>query len=158
MVEPAGFDELFGREVGPLLQLATAITGSPEMARDVVQEAFARAVARWSRVSGYDQPGAWLRRVVIRLAVRERDRGHRQSQLPALGEEVSSAGRDVDLEVALGRLDPRDRAVLVLHYLLDLPVADIAAAMHLRPNTVKVRLHRARQRLRELLEEGHVHA
>jgi RNA polymerase sigma-70 factor (ECF subfamily) len=48
--------------------MVTAVTGDRHEAHDIAQEAFARALARWPRVSGYELPEAWVRQVAMRLA------------------------------------------------------------------------------------------
>ena len=80
--EPESVRELFDAEYAGLVRLATLITGDVAGAEDAVQEAFARAVARWPRLRSYDRPGAWVRRVTIRLAVRDRGRRRRELPLP----------------------------------------------------------------------------
>src|SRR6185436_14523926 len=79
--QPESVRELFDVEYAGLVRLATLITGDVTAAEDAVQEAFARAIARWHRLRSYDRPGAWVRRVTIRLAVR--DRGRRRRELPS---------------------------------------------------------------------------
>ena len=68
---PDSVRDLFDAEYGAIVRLATLITGDLAAAEDIAQEVFARALSRWSRIASYDRPGAWLRRVAIRLAVRE---------------------------------------------------------------------------------------
>lgn len=74
MADDDGFDDFFRREYPRLCRVATSIVGEAEVAREVVQEAFARLFADWPRLSKLDRPGGWVRRVVIREAVRTRDR------------------------------------------------------------------------------------
>lgn len=69
MREHAGFEEFYQAHYGRMVALITAVIGDRAEAEDVVQDAFARALARWGRLSGYDLPEAWVRRVALRIAV-----------------------------------------------------------------------------------------
>lgn len=69
-----GYAILFRREYPSILRMSYAIIGDRQAAQEVCQEAFARLYANWARVGGYERPGAWVRRVAIRLAVRQRSR------------------------------------------------------------------------------------
>ncbi len=82
MDNPDTLRALFDGEYAPLVRLATLITGDVAVAEVVVQEAFARALARWKRIEHYDKPGAWVRRVVIRLALRTRGKRAREMHAP----------------------------------------------------------------------------
>jgi RNA polymerase sigma-70 factor (ECF subfamily) len=63
------FGEFYQANYGRVVAMATAMLGDRREAEDVAQEAFARALARWSRLRRYDQPGAWVRTVALRLAI-----------------------------------------------------------------------------------------
>ena len=108
--QPESVRELFDAEYAGLVRLATLITGDVAAAEDAVQEAFARAVARWHRLRSYDRPGAWVRRVTIRLAIR--DRGRRRRELPSeLSDSpaAETAAPDPELIDALRALAPGPR-------------------------------------------------
>src|SRR5262245_24734236 len=66
---PESFDVFFARERDPVLGLAFALTGDRGIAEDIVQDAFLEAFRKWDRIAGYDQPGAWVRRVVANMSV-----------------------------------------------------------------------------------------
>ncbi|HEX2031074.1 MAG TPA: sigma factor, partial [Actinomycetota bacterium] len=66
----ADFGWLFREEYPSIVRTAYLMLGDREAAEDVAQEAFARLFARWGKVSRYDRPGAWVRRVAIRLSAR----------------------------------------------------------------------------------------
>lgn len=149
MADPAGFEELFRAEYPPVLRVVEAILGERGRSEELTQDAFAEAYARWRRVGGYDRPGAWVRRVAIRRAVRERSRAVVALSPPA---DEPSSEQHLDIGRALAALPTRQRAAVALHYLVDLPVAEVAQAMGCAPATVKVHLHRARARLAELLD------
>lgn len=147
------FGWLFREEYPRIVRTAYLMVGEREAAEDIAQEAFARLYARWARVSRYDRPGAWVRRVAIRLAARAIQR---RRFIPLVEPPAVPAGRDPDLHRALLQLPHAQRAAVVLHYLEDRPVDDVAALMGCSPSTAKVHLHRGRKRLAALLgEEDH---
>jgi RNA polymerase sigma-70 factor (ECF subfamily) len=63
------FQEFYLAGYGRTVAMAAALTGSRQEAEDIAQEAYARALARWPRLRGYDLPEAWVRRVALRLAI-----------------------------------------------------------------------------------------
>jgi RNA polymerase sigma-70 factor (sigma-E family) len=153
--EDAGsdFSWMFREEYPAVVRTAYLILGDRAAAEDVAQEAFIRLYVRWAKISRYERPGAWVRRVAIRLAGRAR-RARRitfaLSEDPAAGQVVPS---DPDLQRALLTLPPSQRAAVVLHYLEGRPVAEVASILGCATPTAKVHLHRARKRLGALLGE-----
>jgi RNA polymerase sigma-70 factor (ECF subfamily) len=147
------FEELYAAHFADLTVQLYAYFGDRQEAQDVVQEAFCRALARWSRVTRYDDPVAWVRRVAWNLAVsRWRRTGTVRRTVALLRRQpavhVDEPGPDrVVLVAALGRLPANQRRVLVLHYLADLPVAEIAEREGVPVGTVKSWLHRGRAAL-----------
>lgn len=148
----SAFAWLFRQEYSAIVRTAHLMLGDRAAAEDVAQEAFVRLYARWRRVSRYDKPGAWVRRVAIRLASRAR---RRSSTLELAQEQPGPADTpaDPDLRRALLSLPPNQRAAVVLHYLEDLPVAEVAEILGIATSTARVHLHRARKRLATLLGE-----
>jgi RNA polymerase sigma-70 factor (ECF subfamily) len=140
-----------------LVSTVALASGSRADAEEVVQEAFLRLLPRWSKVSGYDDPEAWVRTVAFRL-LSNRARGARRA-LAALGRRPADEPDDgpgpegLDLRRALRSLPMPQRQVVVLHYLLDLPVEEIATQLGVPTGTVKSRLSRARTALAPLLAE-----
>jgi RNA polymerase sigma-70 factor (ECF subfamily) len=153
MADQASFDEFYLGTRGHVLRQLTAMTADSELAADVVQEAYARAWQRWSRVSGLESPPAWVRTVAWRIAVSHYRRAAVADRLLArLGRrpEVDpdfAAELGVDLERALHTLSPEHRRVLVLHEMVGLSVLEIAQETGVAEGTVKSRLSRARARL-----------
>ena len=147
---------VFGRLVGQV----SLVTGDRHEAEDVVQEALARASVRWARLRRYDLPEAWVRRVALNLAANHaRQRRRRLAALLRLGPPPPvPAGdvTDVALTEALRTLPVGQRQALVLHYLLGMPVAEVAAALRVPAGTVKARLHRGRRALAARLEDEEV--
>jgi RNA polymerase sigma-70 factor (ECF subfamily) len=153
------FDEVFEHEYARLLRTARLIVGDEGRAREIVQESFARALVRWDRIGGYDSPAAWLLTVTVRQAVRSR--AHARREVPPSDDGPAHAARgpadSVEAHVLVGQgleqLSAQQRAVVVLHYLEDLSVAEVADRLGVRPGTVKTQLSRARARLAEVLGE-----
>ena len=132
-------------------------------AEDVAQEAFAKLHQHWAKVSRYEQPESWVRRVAINraisLATREsRRRGKEQSaHWQAAEESAAPQPQDSEVGAALRTLSPRDRALVVLFYYEDRPLAEAADVLGMSPGSAKVALHRARQRMAALLHEEGAH-
>ncbi|MEU1843346.1 SigE family RNA polymerase sigma factor [Micromonospora sediminicola] len=148
--ETVDFDGLYHAHFRSLTIQLTAYCGDLAQAQDMVQEAFCRAFARWSRVSRYDDPVAWVRRVAWNLATsRWRRLRTAQAWLHRQREEhVPGPGPDrVALTAALAVLPTNQRRAVVLHYLADLSVAQIAAQEDVPEGTVKSWLHRGRAAL-----------
>jgi RNA polymerase sigma-70 factor (ECF subfamily) len=150
-----GFDAYFVRNYGRLVAELYSVVGSLADAEDAVQEAFARASVRWERLRNYDHPEAWVRRVALNLATSSLRRARRKlvaDRRVGVPPPAPPPGEDgVVLAQALGRLRRRHREVLVLHYLAELSVEEMARVLRIPVGTVKGRLFRARAALeREL--------
>jgi RNA polymerase sigma-70 factor (sigma-E family) len=135
------FDQLYHREFTPMVRVAYLLVGNEEQALDVVQEAFARVFERWNRL---DNPGGVLRTAVVNSA---RDLLRRRALRLDRRHLTESVDRHTRFEAdhlfdAIQQLSPKRRTALVLRYYLDLSEADIAAAMGVRPGTVKSLLSR----------------
>jgi RNA polymerase sigma-70 factor (ECF subfamily) len=143
-----GFAAFYAGSYRRLLGQLFAVTGDLAEAENVLQEAYARAFARWSRVGGYDLPEAWVRRVAINLAamadrsLRRRARALLRLGPPPVVPELSP--EVIDLHDALRALPLGQRQVIVLHHLVGLPVEDVARELRLATGTVKSRLARGR--------------
>lgn len=160
---PSDFEEVFSAEFAPIERTVYLVCHDRELAKEVTQEAFVALLRRWHQVSRYERPGAWVRRVAIRLAIRavrrERSRlGVERQALtllppPAEPSEGISVW-DLDVLAAVRTLPARQRAAVALFYLDERPVAEVADLMGCSPATARVHLHRARSRLAELLSES----
>jgi RNA polymerase sigma-70 factor, ECF subfamily len=163
--EPAGltagapflrFEEVYGAYVTSTLAVVLALRGPGADAEDVVQEAFARALARWEQVGMMARPDLWVQRVALNLATsRLRRRGAEARAVARLVGRRETATSAFALEQpfwdAVRRLPPKQARVVALRYAGDLPVADIAAIVESAEGTVKAQLHTARKRLAVLL-------
>ena len=145
------FEELFRDQYAPVLRDAVFVLGDRDLAKEVVNEAFTRLYVRWARVSRYDKPGAWVRRVAIRLAVRRQDRRGRETVEVEHGQDSGDHGLALDVRTAVRLLAPQQRAAVMLYYFDDLPVSEVARVLGCREGTAKAHLHQARARLGTLL-------
>src|SRR3990172_1977422 len=152
------FESFYRGEYRAVVGLAYALSGSRLAAEDIAQDTFLAAHRQWDRVGFYEQPEAWVRRVVANLAVsafrtKVREAGAlarlkpREEYLPRLPVE------DADFSQAVRTLPKRQAQVIALHYLEDRPVAEIARVLGCTANTVKVHLHKGRDRLARRLDE-----
>lgn len=155
MADAEGFDEFYRGTSPRLMRYAYVVTGDMSAAQDLVQEAYVRAWQRWPKLAQYDQAEAWLRMVVSRLAtdrwrrigVRRRAAAAARSPDPV----PPPSENTVLLVTALRTLPVPQRRALALHYLLDLPIGDIAAETGASVGTVKSWLSRGRAALAESL-------
>ena len=157
--QDAEFREFMHARWPAMVRLAYGLTGDQGHAEDVAQAAFARAYASWPRVKRSGDPDAYVRQIVINEN-RNRFRKHRVAE--QLTDSVlidvpwTDAIREYDersaLIAALRRLGPRQRAVIVLRYWLDLTEQETAAALNCSVGTVKSQASRALATLRESIE------
>jgi len=125
-----------------------------QRAEDITQDAFVQLYAHWLKVSRYERPDAWVRRVAIRMAVRHLKRERRRTVLEGEVDEPTPQGPvDVDLLQAVGTLPAAQRVAVVLFYFEDRPIAEIVDMVGGSDGAVKMSLQRARRRLAELLAE-----
>jgi RNA polymerase sigma-70 factor (ECF subfamily) len=146
------FASFYRREFQSMVALAYAVSGSRSAAEDLAQEALMRAYRDWERISAYEKPGAWLRRVTINLATSAARR--RAVEVRALvrlrpnGEWVPEPDPgDAALWDALSKLPGKQRAAASLFYLEDRSPAEIAEALGCKEATARVHLHRSRRAL-----------
>jgi RNA polymerase sigma-70 factor (sigma-E family) len=147
------FAELYEMSYRRIVVATYGLVGDLGEAEEITQEAFAIAYSRRRRVSATDNPEAWLYTVAINLA-RRRWRRHRALDRllrreipPQPGPAADVGGEHADLHAAIKELAYEYRAVVVLHYLADLPVDEIAVILEIPVGTVKSRLSRARSSL-----------
>jgi RNA polymerase sigma-70 factor (ECF subfamily) len=155
--ETAGFDDFYAGTATRIIRQVYALTGDLAEAQDIAQETFARAWQRWSTVSRCDSPEAWARRVATNLAVSRWRRARTATAAVrklAAGAHVPEVNADnVALVTGLRTLTKRQRTVLVLYYLADLPVEQVAAELSCSAGTVKSLLARGRTALAAAVRE-----
>jgi RNA polymerase sigma-70 factor, ECF subfamily len=149
------FAAFFRTEYPSVARTVELILRDRARAEEVTQDAFIQLFTRWKSISKYERPGAWVRRVAIRMAVR----AARREKVRALVEreepsQVDEDVPDVDLLAAIQTLRETQRAVIVLFYFEDLPVAEIAHILERPEATIRSDLHRARNHLADLLNEA----
>jgi RNA polymerase sigma-70 factor (ECF subfamily) len=154
-------EDYFRAHYARLVRALTLVCGSHELAADAVQEAFVKAHLRWRRISRYDDPIGWIRRVAInRLHDERRRRGRHDRAVDRLAVEVDDVVEpphpsDVtDLTAAIADLPRQQRLAVALYYLEGLSVSETATTLELSDGAVKFHLHQARQRLRDALRGG----
>ena len=150
------FADFYTASYQRLLGQLFTVTGDLAEAENLLQEAYARAFARWAQVCAYDHPEAWVRRVALNLAAMAARRLRRRAValwrlgpppvVPELSPEL------LDLHRALGALPLGQRQVIVLHHLVGLPVEEVAHELQVPAVTVKSRLARGRRALAQVLD------
>ena len=150
------FDAFFQREFPRVARAVHHVVGDRARAEELTQDAFVELLRHWAKVSRYERPDLWLRRVAIRKAQRERHRGWRRTVL-----ETSTRQRLVhepptpapEVLRAVRTLAPKQRAVVVLFYFDDRPMAEIAEILDCSESAGWSQLHSARRRLATILHE-----
>jgi RNA polymerase sigma-70 factor (sigma-E family) len=149
------FDEFYRSTRQRVHAYLYAVCGDLAEAQDAAQEAYVRAWQRWARLGGYTDPEAWVRTVGRRVLVnrwRQLRAGDRaRGRLGPPPDHPAPSEETVALVAALRQLNTDQRVALVLHHIVELPVALIAAETGVPVGTVKARLSRGRQALAALL-------
>lgn len=153
----AGFEAFYRREYTAMVAVARALVGGSGAAEDLTQESFMAAHRHWARISGYDDPRAWVRRVLVNRATSfHRRRGAELRAVTRLGGQRQDSQPDISPEATevwerVRRLPRRQAQAIALHYVDQLSVEEIGEVLGCSPGAVKTHLHRARTRLgREL--------
>lgn len=158
--DEAGLDGLVCRHLSETLRFATRLTGDPDAAEDVVQEALVRVARNWESFRGEAQFRTWLFRIVINVF---RDQVAGRTRIGRLEDDVPDdrAGDPASMAMAdeLGRLiaarvsalPPRQREVLVLIAYEGLTPRQVAGVLEITEANVYATLHVARGRLRKEL-------
>jgi RNA polymerase sigma-70 factor (ECF subfamily) len=149
------FDDAYPGLYRCAYRIAFRLLGGREEAADLAQEACARAYSHWNRVGGFESPDAWVTRVAGNLAL-DLLRRRRTASLHAARRAPDSKEPDaerVDLQRALALLPRRQRQVVLLRFVADLPEAAVAAALGCSVGTVKSQASRGLAALRTTLAE-----
>jgi RNA polymerase sigma-70 factor (ECF subfamily) len=160
--EPGAFEDLIAVMERPLLYYATSLTGNPDNGLDVLQDVWIRA---FRGIRGLKEPGSlrsWLYSITHGIAVdrirrkNSRERAEKaqlensqEATEPSFAEEDSTA-----LHQALNKIEFKHREALVLHFLEDLSMAEIARVVGCSEGTVKSRIHYAKKELKQILIGG----
>jgi len=154
-------DVFFSDHFASLCRTAYLVLGDAWLAEEIVMDAFARTMTRWSKVQDADAPLAYVRRTVVNLCISRLRRlgAERRANARATSGTQSPVRWDVErfddsraVFEAVRQLPERQRACVVLRYFDDLPEQQIASALGCSVGTVKSQLSKARARLAQLLE------
>lgn len=156
-LRPFSPEVLFRNSYRGIVQSLSLAVGDSAAAEDATQDAFVEACVRWNRISRYDNPEAWVRRVAInKLRKMHRSRVRGAIAARRLGSDGLVVPPPSELEpgvlAALDALSPRQRLAVVLSYVDDLSIAEVAAAMGISQGAVSQHLSRARVTFRARLE------
>ncbi len=153
-MERRDFDEFYAAHFDDIARAISLAAGERDLARDATQEAFARALRRWRTVRDMDRPDGWVY-VVAMNQLRDHWRRLERSRPsePGVLDNNGSVVTRLSVRDAIATLPPRQRQAVVLRYLADLPLADVASAMGCALGTVKATLHQALRAMRVELEE-----
>jgi len=147
---------LFNLHYARLVRSLTVICGNSEEAADAVQEAFVKAHLKWRKISTYDDPVGWIRRVAInKVRDGHRSRVRRDRAVERMGHQATLTSEQPAIdEVAelLATLPKQQRAAAAMFYVEQLTVLEIAEALEVSEGAVKFHLHQARQKLRAHIE------
>jgi RNA polymerase sigma-70 factor (ECF subfamily) len=155
------FAELAGAAISRLDATAWLMLRDADRATDAVQNALVRAWRDLPTLRDPDRFDAWLRRLLVNACIDEIRRVRRRrldvditdlSNPPAIADAASALADRDQLERAFSRLEPEERAVIVLHHYLDLPLPEVAATLGIPLGTTKSRLYRGLREMRAALD------
>lgn len=148
----------YRREYAGVVRLAFALTGRRDVAEETAQDSFLSCYRKWDRISGYDDPTGWVRRVVVnrcisngrrhatelRLLVKLRRERPPDPPLPAMSQRLWAAVRE---------LPRRQAQVVALTFIEDLDVREVAATLGIGEESVRTHLRRGRAAIAARLKE-----
>ncbi len=158
--EPGAFEDLIAVMERPLLYYATSLTGNQDTALDVLQDVWLKVIRGIRRLNDPGSLRPWLYSITHGVAVDRirsnysREKAERtQLEDSEEAEEPSFVDEDADaVHQALSRLGVKHREVLVLHFLRDLSIEEIATVVGCSKGTVKSRIHYAKRQMKQILE------
>lgn len=141
----AAYEQLF-----PLaFRVACRYSGDRQEAEDAAQEALARAFQRWARLRGQPWIAGWVLTTTLNVLRKRRPIDLADPSVETASVDIEAS---LDLWAAIRRLPRRQAQAVLLHYLADLSIGDMATAMGCREGTAKAHLDRARKRLAASIE------
>jgi RNA polymerase sigma-70 factor (ECF subfamily) len=149
-MDRAAFEDAVAPHFPALTQRLTLVLRDPHEAEDVAQEAYLRAFRAWDRFDGADVR-AWLYTIGLRLAFNEMRRRRRWTFARSVPPETFQPSIEPDLWAAIGALEPRHRAALVLHVVDGYTQAEVGKMLSVPAGTVGSWISRSKQRLRQEL-------
>jgi RNA polymerase sigma-70 factor (ECF subfamily) len=142
------FEAFFDEYYEQVRRALTVALRDPALAEDAAQEAFARAYVQWRSVSRMERPAGWVYVDALRGGRRHGAKRAGHVDAAPSPDPADRVAEHESLDRMLERLPERQRIAVVLRYLADLPLADVADAMDCAVGTVKSTLHAALTRLR----------
>jgi RNA polymerase sigma-70 factor (ECF subfamily) len=155
------FAELAGAAISRLDATAWLMLRDTDRAMDAVQNTLVRAWRDLPTLRDPDRFDAWLHRLLVHACIDELRRARRRhldvhitelTDLPTVADTVAAIADRDQLERGFRRLDPEERAVIVLHHYLDLPLPEVAATLRIPLGTAKSRLYRGLREMRAALD------
>ncbi len=160
--EPGAFEDLIAVMERPLLYYAASLTGNPDSGLDVLQEVWIRALRSIRKLKDPGSLRSWLYSITHGIAVDRIRKNYSREQAEKVqledfheADEPSFAEEDAAaIHQALSQIGIKHREVLVLRFLDDLSIAEIAKVIECSEGTVKSRIHYAKQAMKEVLSGG----
>jgi RNA polymerase sigma-70 factor (ECF subfamily) len=155
------FAELAGAAIRRLDATAWLMLRDTDRATDAVQNTLLRAWRDLPTLRDPDRFDAWLSRLLVHACMDELRRSRRRrldveitdtTDLPSVADDISAIADRDQLERGFSRLEPEERAVIVLHHYLDLPLPEVAATLRIPLGTAKSRLYRGLREMRAALD------
>jgi RNA polymerase sigma-70 factor (sigma-E family) len=147
------FEDFYRAHAEDVYRTLAVLLRDHDLAREAVDEAMARAFERWRTVRRYTNQPGWVYRVALNWSRSRIRRQGREIAVDAVQQASSDPLPDPSLDRAIADLPLRHREVIVLRYLLDMPQDQVAAVLGIPVGTVKSRLHRALETLREEIDD-----
>ncbi|HDX9577818.1 TPA: sigma-70 family RNA polymerase sigma factor [Bacillus pseudomycoides] len=155
--DDAAFEQLISLHQDQLYRTAYMYVQNKEDALDIVQETVYKAYVSLEQLQKPNFFLTWLTRILIHNAYQVLNEKKKVQQLEDsrecrdLRNVANRIEQNIDLQVAIGKLDENYQTVIILHYYYDLPINQIAWHMNVPEGTIKTYLHRARNSLKKLL-------
>jgi RNA polymerase sigma-70 factor, ECF subfamily len=162
--EPSAFEALIAEMERPLFFYLLQLIRNQDQAQELLQETWIRALKTFKKLKDPGAVRAWLYTLAHGIAVDHvrRDQVRHRAEEYYVDDGEMNAEPDLtgltaaEVREVLTRLCPEHREVLVLHFLEDFPIAEIASIVRCPPGTVKSRIHHAKAQLKQiLLEKGY---
>lgn len=156
-VEAPSFGSFFEINYRPLCQALCLLTGDPLEAEELAQEAMTRALERWDRIAGMDSPAGYVYRTALNLNRKRMRRivvrARRSIADAPTADHGATVGDQQDVRMALAAISPREREALVLVDWIQMSAEEAGRVLGIAAGAVRVRVHRARAKLRDELGE-----
>jgi RNA polymerase sigma-70 factor, ECF subfamily len=156
--DETAFESLYSKYYDKVFSIACGVLIDPDEAADAVQEIFTLVYRHLGRFDRRSRFSTWLFRVAVNRSIQEARKHRNKWRLVELDEAIAGAApeeidnSDPRVQTVLSRLNPADRALIVLFYWEELSLHEIAESLNCNVNAAKTRLYRARERFRALFE------